>query len=98
MEETIPLALKAATRGAELFLVIAQVHFSVLFYGFLKRRGVRGALIGSIAAGACGLFLILISEMVTLHLELYELSRRVPSGFHATASIAPTPFPTRERT
>ena len=87
MEETIPLALKAATRGAELFLVIAQVHFSVLFYGFLKRRGVRGALIGSIAAGACGLFLILISEMVTLHLELYELSRRVPSGFHLASAV-----------
>jgi len=87
VEETIPLALRAATRSAELFLVIAQVHFAVLLHRFLKRRGVPGAVVLSIAAGACGLFLICISEMVTLHLELYELSRRTPSPFHLASAI-----------
>ncbi len=85
--ETIPLALKAATRAVELFLVVAQVHFAILLYQILKRRGVWGAAVLSIAAGACGLFLITISEMVTLHLELYELSRRMPAPFHLISAV-----------
>ncbi|MDA0205587.1 MAG: metallophosphoesterase [Acidobacteria bacterium] len=87
MEETIPLALKAATRAAELFLVVAQVHFAALLYRFLKRRGVRGAVVLSVAAGACGLFLVCVSELVTLHLELYELSRRIPPIFHLASAV-----------
>lgn len=87
MEETIPFALKAATRAAELFLAVAQVHFAVLLYRLLKRRGVRGAAALSVVAGACGLFLIAISEMVTLHLELYEFSRRIPSAFHLASAV-----------
>ena len=87
MEETIPLAFKAATRAVELFLVIAQVHLAVLFYGLLRRRGVRGAMILSVAAGACGLFLVSISELVTLHLELYELSRSIPASFHLASAV-----------
>jgi predicted MPP superfamily phosphohydrolase len=87
VEETIPLALKAATRAVELFLAIAQLHFAALLYRFLKRRGVRVAAVLSITAGACGLFLICISEMVALHLELYELSRRVPSPFHLASAV-----------
>jgi predicted MPP superfamily phosphohydrolase len=85
--ETIPFALKAATRIAELFLVVAQIHFAVLFYSLLKRRGVRGAAVLSIAAGACGVLLISISEMVTLQLELYELSRRIPKALHLASAV-----------
>lgn len=87
MEETIPLALKAATRVVELFLAIAQVHFAALLYRALKRRGLPGAAVWSIAAGAFGLFLIAISEMVTLHLELYELSRHIPSPLHLASAV-----------
>ena len=87
MVETVPFALKAATRAVELFLVIAQVHFAALLYRFLTRRRVRGAAALSIAAGACGLFLIAISEMVTLHLEAYELSRSLPSPLHLASAV-----------
>lgn len=87
MVETIPFALKAATRAAELFLVVAQVHFAALLYRYLKRRRVRGAAVLSVAAGVGGLFLILISEMVTLHLEAYELSRSIPSPFHLASAV-----------
>lgn len=79
--------MKAATRGVELFLVIAQVHFAALLYGLLRRGGVRGAAVLSAAAAACGLFLILVSDMVTLHLELYELSRRIPSPIHLVSAV-----------
>jgi len=85
--ETIPFALKAATRAVELFLVVAQVHFAALLYGFLKRRGVRGAAVLSVVAGAGGLFLILISGMVTLHLEAHELSRHIPPPFHLASAV-----------
>jgi predicted MPP superfamily phosphohydrolase len=87
VEETIPFALKAATRAAELFLLIAQVHFALLFHRFLKRRRIPGGAVLSVAAGACGLFLILISEMVTLHLEAYELSRSVPEAVNLASAV-----------
>lgn len=87
MVETIPFAMKAATGAFELFLAIAQVHFAVLLYGFLKRRRVPVAAVLSIAVGACGLFLILISEMVTLQLEAYELSRNIPSPLHLASAV-----------
>jgi predicted MPP superfamily phosphohydrolase len=85
--ETIPFALKAATRVIELFLVVAQVHFAVLLHRWLRRRGVRGAAVLSLAAAGCGLFLICISDLVTLHLELYELSRAVPAFFHLASAV-----------
>lgn len=87
MAENIPFALKAATRAVELFLVIAQVHFAALLYRRLRRRGVRGAAVLSVGAAACGLFLICISDMVSLHLELYELSRRVPPFIHLASAV-----------
>lgn len=87
MVETIPFALKAATRAVELFLVIAQVHFAALLYLWLRRRGVRGAAVLSVAATACGLFLICISDLVSLHLELFELSRRVPRFIHLASAV-----------
>lgn len=79
--------MKAATRAVELFLVIAQVHFAVLLHARLRRSGVRGAAVLSVAAAACGLFLILISDMVTLHLEWYELSRRIPPPIHLLSAV-----------
>lgn len=87
MAETIPFALRAATSAAELFLVIAQVHFAALLYRFLQRRQSPGAAVLSVAFCACGLSLVAISEMVTLQLEAYELSRSIPSPLHLASAV-----------
>ena len=87
VEATIPFALKFTTRAVELFLVVAQVHFAVLLYRLSRRKRLRFAMPLSVVAGAVGLFLVGISELVSLHLETHEFGRQLPRILHLVSAV-----------
>lgn len=87
MEFTIPFALKATSRAIELFLVAAQIHLSVVIYGYLRGKKSKLAVPASLVTGAVGLFLIGISELVTMNLEAHGLAHSLPSALHLASAV-----------
>lgn len=87
LELTIPFALKATSGAIEVLLIAAQIHLAVVAYGFLRRKNARLAVPVSLAVGAVGLFLIGISELVTMNLEAHALAHALPAVFHLMSAV-----------